>query len=143
MNPIDENQHLPRRTVTTAMAWSLPVIALAVATPLAAASTSEGVEITGPDSVSGELASSQALVFTVTDGGADVASGVLSITLNDTDALAFDPDADGYSSATTATVDISDGVAVAVVILNGAGTATGAVAFGGYSTSFATPVVIE
>lgn len=37
---------LPRRTLLKASAWSIPVIAAAVATPLAAASTTEGYSLT-------------------------------------------------------------------------------------------------
>ena len=144
MNPnSDPDQRgISRRAVTTAMAWSVPVVALAAAAPLAAASTT-APSITAMDVLPAAVGDSVPLVFTVTENGVDVATGTLTVTLDDTSIVEFDPDADGYSGPTIASVEIADGVALPLVIVKAAGTVTGSATFGSTSSSFSTQVVVD
>ncbi|RFA12467.1 hypothetical protein B7R22_15190 [Subtercola boreus] len=128
-----------RRAVMRAAAWSMPVIALAVGVPALAASGAAAT-ITPPDPIAAGIGDSVPLVFTVSENGAPLASGVLTVTLNDTNTASFDPDGEGYSSPTLASYTITDGYAFPLVIVAAYGTVTGSATVGGVTISFAVPV---
>ena len=138
---MDSDNGISRRTVITATAWSVPVIALAVATPLASASD-VGVVITPLDSFGAAAGDSVPLVFEVHDNGVAVASGALSVTLDSTDQVEFDPEADGYSSPTVANVEITDGTALPIVIVKAGGTVRGTATYGSTSASFTSELIV-
>jgi hypothetical protein len=138
---LDTTTPISRRTVTTAMAWSVPVIALAVATPGAAASVT-GVVITPLDSFGAEPGESVPLVFEVSDNGVLVAGGVLTVVLDSTDQVEFDPEADGYSSPTVASVEITEGTALPIVLVKAGGAVSGVAIYGGTTSSFTSVIVV-
>ncbi len=73
-----ESRGLSRRTIVQGAAWSVPVIAAAVALPLAAASVAATVEfVNGPYSVTGCGTLGDVVVRATTDGTTPVAAGTL------------------------------------------------------------------
>lgn len=139
-----EEQHtsgISRRAVTTGMAWSVPVIALAVATPLAAASNT--LDISTPDDFADVTVGDPVpLVFVVLVNDVPVTSGVLRLELDDTATVTLDPEGAGYSNDTTSNMTIEDGLAIAPAFVTGAGTATGRVTYVSTIASFEFDVVL-
>lgn len=80
MNESNSSAGLNRRAVVKGMAWSVPVVAVAVKAPLAAAS---GEVITGGDApvVDGVCTVVGDFTFTVTDAGAPVVGRTVTVTL--------------------------------------------------------------
>ena len=133
---------ISRRTLTKAMAWSVPVVAIAIAAP--AASASGELTITGPEPLEGAVGDSLPLVFEVLLGGVPVASGSLVVQLSGTDVVVFDPTSDDYTgSETLITVQITDGQAFALVVLVASGSVSGVASVGSASALFAGSVVVS
>lgn len=116
---LDKPNGIHRRRMLRAAAWSVPVIAVAATTPLAAASGTVTVRLDSADTPTtggaavisgvGAAPTQVPLSFALTDGnGVKVTSGTLSATLDSADGtaawtdsggspfVAATPDADGY-----------------------------------------------
>lgn len=132
---------LPRRTVTTALSWSVPVIGMIAAAPLAAASTPVAVSFTMPEDITdAAIGDSLPLVFFVDADGAPVTSGYVTVVLADTVAAEFDPNQDGYAGPTVANVAIEGGVALAIILVKAFGTVDGTITYGTSTSSFSVGV---
>lgn len=124
-----------RRSFTRAAAWSVPVIAVAVAAP--AASASGALSASAYDISDVEAGDSFPLSIDVAEGGKPLADGtVVTVSLTDNAVLEFDPDADGFVTSTIASVPITGGVANAIVLVRAFGTTTGAVAYRSSQVSY-------
>lgn len=142
MNLEPADGRISRRTVTSALAWGVPVIALAVATPSAAASPQ--VVITPPSEgiVDASPGGEYAITFQITDQGVPVPDGSLTLTLDTTDVVALSPDTEGYFGPMLAVTPIEDGAATAYVDVTTYGTVTGTVTFGSTTVPFSFPVTL-
>ncbi|GAA2239333.1 hypothetical protein N1031_16925 [Herbiconiux moechotypicola] len=138
-NVPSEARGISRRAVTTGMVWSVPVVALAVATPMAAAS--QAVVFEAPDDYTDvSVGDSLPLYFGIEDGGFPAVGGVLSVVLADTSTVQFDPEADGYAGPTAFNAAVEDGFAVAVAIVNAGGVISGTITYGTTTASFSVNV---
>ncbi|MBT9606403.1 hypothetical protein [Microbacterium sp.] len=139
MNKSTPADGVSRRSFTTALAWSVPVVAVAVAAP--AASASGQITASAYDISDVEVGDSFPLSIDVARDGMPLADGsVVTVSLTDTDVLEFDPDADGYVSPTFATVPTVGGTANAIVLVRSFGVTTGAVAYGSSQATYAVGV---
>ena len=133
-NPTPTNG-VSRRSFTTALAWSAPVVAIAVAAPAASASgafTARAYDISDV-----EAGDSFPLSIEVAEGGRPLTDGtIVTVSLTDDAVLEFDPDADGFITSTIASVPVSGGVANAIVLIRAFGTTTGAVAYGASQATY-------
>ncbi|RFA10450.1 hypothetical protein B7R54_15500 [Subtercola boreus] len=129
-----------RRAVLRTAAWSVPVVAIAVGAPAFAASGGAAT-ITAPDPMAADIGDSIPLVFQISENGAPLASGVLTVALNDASVVSFDPEGEGYSSATLASYVITDGYALPLVIVGSHGTVFGSATVGGVTTSFTASIL--
>ncbi|RWR22231.1 hypothetical protein D8Y23_02535 [Microbacterium enclense] len=128
-------QGVTRRSFTTALAWSVPVVAVAVAAP--SASASGALAASAYDISEVEVGDSFPLSIDVTEGGTPLDDGtVVTVSLTNTAVLEFDPDADGFVTSTIASVPIVGGVANAIVLVRAFGTTTGAVAYGSSQATY-------
>ena len=124
-----------RRSFTTALAWSVPVVAIAVAAP--AASASGALTAHAYDISDVEVGDSFPLSIDVAEGGRPLRDGtVVTVSLTATAVLEFDPDADGFVTPTIATVPIVGGTANAIILIRAFGATTGAVAYGSSQTTY-------
>lgn len=111
---MNDETGIPRRTVISAGAWSVPVIALALATPLAAASTDGGTLFVTGNAFGGAgifLTGSNYNGFGATG---DYAPGEVTITFVLPEGVEFDVDAPGpwIVTITDNVVTLSNGVAL-------------------------------
>ena len=135
MDNLTPEHGVTRRSFTRAAAWSVPVIAVAVAAP--AASASGALSASAYDISDVEAGDSFPLSIDVAEGGKPLADGtVFTVSLTDNAVLEFDPDADGFVTSTIASVPITGGVANAIVLVRAFGTTTGAVAYGSSQVSY-------
>ncbi len=135
MDNLTPEHGVTRRSFTRAAAWSVPVIAVAVAAP--AASASGALSASAYDISDVEAGDSFPLSIDVAEGGKPLADGkVVTVSLTDNAVLEFDPDADGFVTSTIASVPITGGVANAIVLVRAFGTTTGAVAYGSSQVSY-------
>jgi hypothetical protein len=77
-----ESRGLKRRTVVQGAAWSIPVIAAAVATPLAAASTALGLEFSAAQYSGTACTTITNAQVTATDGGVAASNTAVTVTLD-------------------------------------------------------------
>lgn len=131
--------HVDRRTFVRGLAWGAPITVLATVVPLAAAS--------GPivvDWMSLMTMEDTSIAFTVTNNGAPMVGGTLTIDLTATDVLEFDPEGEGFQSVSRVSLALdTDGQAYALVIPKAAGVVSGVLMVGTHARTFAVEVSDE
>lgn len=125
---------LPRRSVLVAGAWSVPVIALATATPAMAASTPSQISLLNSVFDDVEEGDTFPLVFEVTD--ADEGTGATATLLGATGV------AEWSTGGTVALAAVDGGQVIFVATALGSGEFQVTVAIGGFSRTFPVEVTV-